>query len=69
MFSVAVTVAQTEKATPAPTPLTKPQSNEAMPAANPADVGSIDAIIAAVYGVISGPAGKKRAGIACARSL
>jgi len=28
--------------------------------ANPADVGSIDAIIAAAYDVISGPAGKKR---------
>lgn len=32
----------------------------AAPAANPADVSSIDAIIAAVYDVISGPAGKKR---------
>jgi hypothetical protein len=31
-----------------------------MPAANPADVASMDAIIAAVYDVISGPAGKKR---------
>ena len=30
------------------------------PAANPADVASMDAIIAAVYDVISGPAGKKR---------
>ena len=30
------------------------------PAANPADVESIDAIIAASYDVISGPAGKKR---------
>src|SRR5437016_10141319 len=29
-------------------------------AANPADVGSIDAIIAAAYDVISGPAGEKR---------
>lgn len=29
-------------------------------AANPADVGSIDAIIAAAYDLISGPAGKKR---------
>ena len=28
--------------------------------ANPADVGSIEAIIAAAYDVISGPAGKKR---------
>ena len=30
------------------------------PAANPADVESMDAIIAALYDVISGPAGKKR---------
>jgi len=30
------------------------------PAANPADVESIDAIIKATYDVISGPAGKKR---------
>jgi hypothetical protein len=30
--------------------------------ANPADVGSIDAILAAVYDVISGPAGEKRLG-------
>jgi len=32
----------------------------APPAANPADVDSIEAILAAVYDVISGPAGKKR---------
>jgi hypothetical protein len=32
----------------------------APPAANPADVVSVDSIIAAVYDVISGPAGKKR---------
>ena len=32
----------------------------ATPAANPADVSSVDSIIAAVYDVISGPAGKKR---------
>jgi hypothetical protein len=40
----------------------KQQTTEtpAAPAANPADVASIDAIIAAVYDVISGPAGKKR---------
>ena len=31
-----------------------------LPSANPADVESIDAIIAAAYDVISGPAGKKR---------
>ncbi|HEV8134222.1 MAG TPA: hypothetical protein VGP85_06085 [Pyrinomonadaceae bacterium] len=39
-----------QNAQPTPTP----------PAANPVDVGSIDSIIAAVYDVISGPAGKKR---------
>jgi hypothetical protein len=31
-----------------------------VPAAKPEDVGSIDAIIAALYGVISGPAGQAR---------
>jgi len=60
-FTVGSTMAQTEKATPTPQPSASPQSNEAMStAANPADVGSIDGIIAAVYDVISGPAGKKR---------
>jgi len=38
--------------TPAPTSDTR--------AANPADVSSIEAILAAVYDVISGPAGKQR---------
>lgn len=32
----------------------------AKPAANPADVASVDAIIGALYDVISGPAGQKR---------
>ena len=41
-----------------PAPQTTP--TPAPPAANPADVASIDSIIAAVYDVISGPAGKKR---------
>src|SRR5690349_17676023 len=31
----------------------------AVPAANPKDVESIDAIMAALYGVISGPAGER----------
>ena len=54
--------AQTEKPSPAasPTPLQHPTTAPAVPAANPVDVSSIDAIIAAVYDVISGPAGKKR---------
>jgi hypothetical protein len=46
--------AQNQTPTPSPAPV------PAAPAANPADVGSLDAIIAAVYDVISGPAGKKR---------
>lgn len=49
-------IAQTEKPSPQPSPSATP----ATPAANPADVSSMDAIIAAVYDVISGPQGKKR---------
>ena len=37
-----------------------PARPESIPAANPADVKSPDAIIAALYDVISGPAGQKR---------
>ena len=58
------TFAQTEKPTPQPSPMPNQQSQPAAtsptPVANPADVGSIDAILTAVYDVISGPAGKKR---------
>jgi hypothetical protein len=56
--------------TPAATPTSTPQApaatpnaatpSNAAPAANPADVASIDSIITALYDVISGPAGKKR---------
>lgn len=61
ILSVGAVLGQTEKPSATPTPMTKTQTAEAAtPAANPADVGSIDAIIAAVYDVISGPAGKKR---------
>jgi hypothetical protein len=49
---------------PAPPPPQQPQTSsvppEVPPPANPADVKSIDAILAAVYDVISGPAGQKR---------
>ena len=38
----------------------QPDSKPAVPAANPADVKSIESIVAAVYDVISGPAGQKR---------
>jgi hypothetical protein len=60
--ATAFAVAQTEKPGPSPSPVTKPQTSETPAAlmANPGDVNSIDAIIAAVYDVISGPAGKKR---------
>ncbi len=43
--------------TPSPTPTASPaQTVAAIPPANPADVASVDSIIAAVYDVISGPA-------------
>jgi hypothetical protein len=41
-------------------PATAPAAQVAMPPARPADVESIDAIMAAVYDVISGPAGQVR---------
>ena len=48
-------MAQDPKPSPAPQTAVAPQ-----PTANPADVNSADAIIKAVYDVISGPAGKQR---------
>jgi hypothetical protein len=54
LAALAVPLAAQEKA-PAP-----PQEKPAPPAANPADVSSPDAILAALYDVISGPAGQKR---------
>jgi hypothetical protein len=57
------TVAQTQTPTPQPSPApnqSQPATTPSTPAANPADVGSVDAILSAVYDVISGPAGKKR---------
>jgi hypothetical protein len=65
-------MAQTKTPTPQPsaTPAQKPADHPvatstpvpppSSPPANPADVASVDSIIAAVYDVISGPAGKKR---------
>ena len=50
----------TQQSTPSPSPSPSPSPAPSSPAANPADVNSIDAILAAVYDVISGPAGKKR---------
>lgn len=52
---------QEQKPTPqTPTADVKAMATPTPPAANPSDVASIDSIIAAVYDVISGPAGKKR---------
>jgi len=58
-------LAQTPTAQPTPTPQQQqpapaPAQQSAAPAANPADVGTVDSILAALYDVISGPAGKKR---------
>ncbi|HEY0375958.1 MAG TPA: hypothetical protein VGC87_03285 [Pyrinomonadaceae bacterium] len=56
----------TPQAAPAPTPApaapaaAAPQVAASAPAANPADVASVDSILAALYDVISGPAGQKR---------
>lgn len=43
-----------------PRSMPSPEAPAAIPEASPADVVSMDAIIAALYDVISGPAGKKR---------
>ncbi|MDX6529295.1 MAG: hypothetical protein QOH41_1585 [Blastocatellia bacterium] len=53
---IVTTKAQTPVPTPAPAPA---QTQPASPAANPADVATLDATIAALYDVISGPAGKR----------
>jgi hypothetical protein len=57
-LAACATLAQTStpQAPPAPAPNT---AIAAIPAANPADVSSPDAIIAATYDVISGPAGDR----------
>jgi len=62
LLGTANTTAAQEKPVPSPTPTPRPMTAETptMPAANPADVATMDSIIAAVYDVISGPAGKKR---------
>jgi len=63
LVGVGTTAAQgKQQPMPMPTPSPKPLVVEtpAIPAANPTDVASLDSIIAAVYDVISGPAGKKR---------
>jgi hypothetical protein len=53
-----IVTARAQTPSPAPTP-TAVQTPPATPAANPADVATMDSIIAALYDVISGPAGKR----------
>jgi hypothetical protein len=51
-------IVTTKAQTPVPTPSPAP-AQTSPPAANPADVATLDATIAALYDVISGPAGKR----------
>ena len=53
-----IVTAGAQTPSPSPTP-TAVQTAPVTPAANPADVATIDSIIAALYDVISGPAGKR----------
>ena len=53
LVAIPRTTAHAQASTPAPVPA-------ATPTANPADVASVDAIVAALYAVISGPAGQAR---------
>lgn len=55
--AVALT-AQSQTQTPQPSPAPAATA-QAVPAANPADVATMDSIIAALYEVISGPPGKR----------
>ncbi|MGC1659478.1 MAG: hypothetical protein WA737_05635 [Candidatus Acidiferrales bacterium] len=57
VFSASASFGQNKAA---PAPADAPPQVVAAPAANAADVSSPDAIVAAVYDVISGPAGQKR---------
>jgi hypothetical protein len=57
LLSAGASSAQNQAPPPVSIP---PVAASAAPAANPADVASPDAIMAAVYDVISGPAGQKR---------
>jgi hypothetical protein len=60
-FAVLPCTAQTAPAAPAPKPISGSiASHPDWPVAKPEDVKSIEAITAAIYGTISGPAGKAR---------
>src|SRR5215813_8075559 len=59
-ISAGMIMAQDQKPSPSPQASAATAAQPTTPAANPADVASIDSIMLAVYDVISGPAGKKR---------
>src|SRR6185503_6450411 len=61
LFLTAATLTMTANAqTPTPTPTPSASPSPTAPAADPTDVATMDAIVAAIYDVISGPAGQKR---------
>jgi hypothetical protein len=49
----------TQTPSPSPTPSSAPAQTAPAPAANPADVATMDSIVAALYDVISGPPGAR----------
>lgn len=51
--------AHAQTPTPSPTPAVTPAQTASAPAANPADVATMDSIVAALYDVISGPPGTR----------
>jgi hypothetical protein len=60
ILTLFATLALLTAATPRAHAQATPPATPTAPAANPADVESIDAIMAAIYDVISGPAGQPR---------
>ena len=58
LIMLAATTGQSQKSTSQASPSPSP-ATQTIAAANPADVSSIDSIIAALYDVISGPPGKR----------
>lgn len=60
LIAIATALTMTAQAqTPTPTPAAPAPAAQTTPAANPADVATMDSIIASLYDVISGPAGKR----------
>jgi len=57
---IVLTLASTAVAVSSAAAQAAPAAPPSAPAANPADVSSVDAILGALYDVISGPAGQKR---------